>query len=380
MHQAARSSARRRITFVVNGTPGSAMSVRAESFARELADGFDSSLLHRQPRKVRAVAELVRSLRALRPEAVYVLDIGYSGVVASALHALGSGCPRVVDTGDAIAALARSVGGRGRVGELLTEALEQFGLRTADAVVVRGTFHQRLLARQGIASTVIQDGLYVDAFLPRPAGELRRSLGLEGVLTVGILGSSVWSERLGVAVGWELVELMRLLKGRPVKGVLIGDGSGVPVLRERCRRYGLEDRMVFIDRLPYERLPEYLGVLDVALSTQSNDVVGQVRTTGKLPLYMANGRYVLATDVGEASLVLPEEMRVPYQGVVDPAYPARLAERVEGLLARPERLRVGASLVALAREHFEYPALAGRVRGVLERVLLPPAQRAASRW
>ncbi|MGZ3458664.1 MAG: glycosyltransferase [Archangium sp.] len=362
-------SARGRVAFVVNGTPGSPMSTRAESFARALGSDFDCVLLHRRPQKLRAISELVSGLRALRPDAVYVLDLGYSGVAAAAVHGVLGRCPRVVDTGDAIAALARSVGGRGRAGELLTVALEQFGLRTAEAVVVRGTFHQRLLSGQGIASTVIQDGVHVEEFLPRPAGELRRKLGLEGVLTVGILGSSIWSERLQVAVGWELVELMRLLKGRPVKGVLIGDGSGVPHLRERCRRYGIGEQMRFIDRVPYEAVPEYLGALDVVLSTQSNDVVGQVRTTGKLPLYMANGRFILATDVGEASLVLPEEMRVPYEGVVDAAYPARLAERVEGLRARPERLRAGEALVNVAREKFDYVVLTERVREVLERVM-----------
>lgn len=362
-------SPRRRVAFVVNGTPGSPMSTRAEAFARALEADFDGVLLHRQPRKLHAIAELVSGLRALRPEAVYVLDLGYSGVAAAALHGVLGRCPRVVDTGDAIAALARSVGGRGRAGELLTEGLEQFGLRTADAIVVRGTFHQRLLAAQGLASTVVQDGVHVEEFLPRPATELRRKLGLEGVLTVGILGSSLWSERLQVAVGWELVELMRLLKGRPVKGVLIGDGSGVPHLRERCRRYGIEEQVRFIDRVPYASVPEYLGALDVVLSTQSNDVVGQVRTTGKLPLYMANGRFILATDVGEASLVLPHEMRVPYEGVVDSTYPSRLAERVEGLLARPERLRAGEALVGVARERFDYTVLAARVREVLARVM-----------
>ena len=362
-------SARRRVAFVVNGAPGSPMSTRAEAFARALAADFDGVLLHRHPHKLRAIAELVSGLRALRPDAVYVLDLGYSGVAAAALHGVLGRCPRVVDTGDAIAALARSVGGRGRMGEALTEALEQFGLRTADAIVVRGTFHQEWLARQGLASTVIQDGVHVEDFLPRPAAELRRELGLEGVLTVGILGSSVWSERLQVAVGWELVELMRLLKGRPVKGVLIGDGSGVPHLRERCRRHGIQEQVRFIDRVPYASVPEYLGVLDVVLSTQSNDLVGQVRTTGKLPLYMANGRFILATDVGEASRVLPAEMRVPYEGVVDTAYPSRLAERVEGLLAQPGRLRAGEALVGVARERFDYGVLAGRVRDVLARVM-----------
>jgi hypothetical protein len=50
--------------------------------------------------------------------------------------------------------------------------------------------------------------------------------------------------------------------------------------------------------------------MDICLSTQTNDVVGWVRTTGKLPLYLAAGRYVLASRVGEAARVLPEEMLV----------------------------------------------------------------------
>lgn len=362
-------SQRRRVAFVVNGPPGSAMSTRAEAFARELEGDYACTLLHRQPHKVRAIAELARGLRSLRPEVAWVLDLGYSGVLATSLYSALGGCRWVLDTGDAIAALARSVGGRGVVGELLTEGLERFGLRAAHARVVRGTFHQRLLAEQGLESTVIQDGVHVEQFRARPAGALRSRLGLDEVLSVGILGSSVWSERLGVCVGWELVELVRMMKGRPVKGVLIGDGSGVAVLRERVRQYGIESQMLFVDRVPYAQVPEYLSALDVVLSTQSNDVVGQVRTTGKLPMYMASGRYVLATDVGEASLVLPEEMRVPYEGVVDPAYPQRLAERVEQLLARPERLLAGEALVAVARARFDYAVLGARVREVLERIL-----------
>ena len=83
----------------------------------------------------------------------------------------------------------------------------------------------------------------------------------------------------------------------------------------------------------------------------------------------AKARFILATDVGEASLVLPEEMRVPYAGVVDASYPSRLAERVEGLLAQPERLRAGEALISVAREKFDYTVLARRVRNVLERVV-----------
>jgi glycosyltransferase involved in cell wall biosynthesis len=249
---------------------------------------------------------------------------------------------------------------------LLTSGLERYGLRSADTVVVRGTFHRDVLARVGIRAAIVQDGVDVEQFRPRTAESLRRKLGLDGVLSVAMVGSTIWSDRLQACAGWELVELIGLLKGAAVKGVIIGDGSGLPHLRERCRKLGIENQVLFTGRIAYEALPEYLCSFDVCLSTQSNDVVGQVRTTGKLPLYMATGRYVLATRVGEASLVLPDEMLVDYEGVIDPSYPGRLADRLRRLLEAPHRLRAGAALVPVARERFSYTVLAERLRAVLQ--------------
>ena len=105
---------------------------------------------------------------------------------------------------------------------------------------------------------------------------------------------------------------------------------------------GVEDRIVFAGRRPLAELPEILSACDVCLSTQTNDIPGNVRTTGKLPLYLACGRYVLASRVGEAARVLPGEMLVPYEGTVDKEYPSRLAERVRALAAAPSRLSLGA--------------------------------------
>jgi glycosyltransferase involved in cell wall biosynthesis len=355
-----------RVTFLVNGSEDGPAGVRARAFAGRLADRYEAAITYRLPRKVRAIAEFLRVLHRTQPHIVYVLDLAYSGVIAAALHAWSGRPRRVVDTGDPITALAKSVGERGWAGELLTMGLEQYGLRSADTVVVRGTFHREILARQGIRAEVVQDGVDVEQFRPLPADRLRAKLGLDGVISVAMLGSSIWSKRLKSCAGWELVELVRLFKDAPVKGVLIGDGSGIPFLRERCRQYGIEDQIVFTGRVPYEALPEHLCAVDVCLSTQSNDLVGQVRTTGKLPLYMATGRYVLASRVGEASLVLPDEMLVDYEGVVDRSYPGRLAERLRALLAAPSRLRAGAALVPVARERFAYSVLADRVRALLQ--------------
>jgi hypothetical protein len=94
-------------------------------------------------------------------------------------------------------------------------------------------------------------------------------------------------------------------------------------------------------------------------------LVGHVRTTGKLPLYLASGLYVLASDVGEASLVLPREMRVPYAGSFDPAYPQRLAERVRGILQNRGQLDRQADQMRIARERFDYDMLSCRLADLI---------------
>src|SRR4029079_2086776 len=187
-------------------------------------------------------------------------------------------------------------------------------------------------------------------------------------LGCGLVGSHVWNPTLGIAYGWDLIEMLAHLRDLPVRGLLVGDGSGIEHLRERARVLGVQHRVVFAGRRPLAELPEILSACDVCLSTQSNDIPGNVRTTGKLPLYLACGRYVLASRVGEAARVLPGEMLVPYEGTVDKGYPSRLAERVRALAAAPGRLSLGAGGVAIARQHFDYDMLAGRLETVLTRV------------
>jgi glycosyltransferase involved in cell wall biosynthesis len=360
-----------RIAFIVNGTPASPMGHRARAFAERLGRTHEVRTFYRSTRKVLCIGRLIGELFRYRPRVAYVLDMGYSGVAAGSWYRYLGGQRLIIDTGDAITALARSLG-RGQVGVALTAALERFSLRAADCVVVRGSYHRVLLESQGLHAEVLPDGVETEQFHPRPVEGLRRQLGLEGMLTVGLVGASIWSERLQTCYGWDLVELIRRLRDQPVRGVIVGDGSGIAVLQERCRRCGIEGRVHFLGRLPYEQLPEYLSLLDVCLSTQTDDLAGRVRTTGKLPLYMAAGRYVLASKVGEAAYVLPPEMLIDFDGQADPTYPDKLAQRVRALLAEPALLRRGRALVQVARERFDYDVLASRLEQIVETVAGAP--------
>jgi glycosyltransferase involved in cell wall biosynthesis len=231
---------------------------------------------------------------------------------------------------------------------------------------VRGTFYKEWLRQRGIEADVIQDGVDADSFAAGDGRDLRKHYDLEGVITVGLVGSSIWSEKLQMCYGWELVETIRLLHDRPVKGIMIGSGSGIPHLEARCREYGIEEKILFLGYVAYEQLPSHLRLIDICLSTQTSDVVGQVRTTGKLPLYLAAGRYILASNVGEAKLVLDQEMLVEYEGVRDQEYPLKLKERIERILAEPEMLKRSTHNVVVAKENFDYSILAARMGKVIQ--------------
>ena len=352
------------LVFLVNGPPDCGIGIRGREFSERLRTEFETIVAFRSPRKIWSICTFIGVLAKARPAVCYVLDMGYSGVVAAALYRWFLGGRVIVDTGDAIGELARLTG-RGILKTWLTRLLESLALRISHRVVVRSHFHQRWLAERGIGTHLIPDGVDTTQFCPMPENGLRRKLGVEGVTTIGMLGSVIWNPRSQTCYGWELVELIRILRDQPVRGIIVGDGSGISHLKRRCADYGIEDRVVFLGRVAYESLPPILNVMDICLSTQTNDLVGQVRTTGKLPLYLACGRFVLASDVGEASRILPKTMRCCYTGTKDSEYPEKLAAKVRPLLNQPDLMGHTAEQVGLARKHFEYSHLARQLKVAL---------------
>ncbi|MBI3949808.1 MAG: glycosyltransferase [Acidobacteria bacterium] len=363
------------VVFVVNGSPMSALGIRAQALAARLSDEYDIRLLYRSAHKLRSLVRFFLDLLRIRPRLSYVFDMSYSGVLAAVFYKILARNRLLIETGDVIYELAKSMGRRSWAGLWLTKQLEALSLKSADRMVVRGTRHKEWLDAQGIHPVdVIQDGVELDKFKPLDATALRRQYQLDGVLTVGLVGTPIWNERWDMGYGWELVEVLRLLKDAPVKGILIGDGSGISRLKARAREYGIEDKLLFLGHVPPDQLPLYLNLIDVCLSTQTNDLVGQVRTTGKLPLYLATGRYILASKVGEAALVLDDEMLVEYDGIKDACYPQRLADRIQVILNHRAELEKGWLHRRVAEERFDYNVLAEKLKPVMASLCQMPGK------
>jgi glycosyltransferase involved in cell wall biosynthesis len=318
-----------------------------------------------------------RAIRALLGRAapvVYLVDVGISTTVA-ALIARALGRRVLLDTGDVAYELARSVGGRSAASLLAVRLGEQAALRASHHVIVRGRRHASLIPRP---ATHIPD-LAPPGTAPRDGGPVRRRLGLERAFVVGLVGSIRLAPALGITYGWDLVEALTHSPVR-VHALIVGDGDGLPQLQARARELGVHGRCRFVGRVASQQVDTYIGAMDVAISTQSDDTVGAVRTTGKLPLYLAGGCPVLATHVGEAiDLLAPLGWTLPYEGVVDRAYPARLGAAITAWEADPGGAgRRREQALELSGRAFDAAEMRERLRSVITSLLATSSHSATA--
>lgn len=349
--------------FLVNGSESSAAGVRAKMFADRLSSAWDIHFIYRPTPKWKGILSFIQSALRFRPDIIYVMDTAYTGVLAGCIAKKLTGCKLITDTGDVAYELAKSSGTYSKQQLALINWTEQIAIENSDCLVVRGSYHKSWLEKQGIDNVVfVPDGVDINAVKPVDATAIKTKLGLDNHLVVGMVGTMFWSKKHQMCYGWDIVEALASLKDVPVKALLVGDGDGRTILENRAQQLGIANRIVFTGRIPYDNLDRYLSAMDVCVSTQSNDLVGMVRTTGKLPLYLAYGKYVVATDVGEAKKVLPDVgCLLPYTGVRDDSHPSRLATQVRKLLDQPKLLQIAEEARQIARDNFDYQMLVRRV-------------------
>jgi glycosyltransferase involved in cell wall biosynthesis len=343
-----------RVLILVNGSADGAPAERARWVAR--AAGPETTIAHRSSGLGRTLSGFQAALRATRPRLVYLIDTGIATVLAGA-RARTLGAHVVLDTGDATAALTRTTGRLGLLGAVGAPAFERAAYRLASIVVARSEALAAHARQRGARRVIVGPDGYDPALVDNGRGDAERARWAAGDrLTVGVVGSAHWNARRRWCYGRDVIEMLAGARRRDVLGVLLVQGDGVPHLRALARARGVAECLVIEDDGDAAQTWRRLSALDVALSTQTDDVVGRVRTTGKLVQYMAAGRFVLASRVGAAAALLPDEMLVDYHGAWDEGYFARLAARLDALPDRRVLAGQGARLRARA-EPFAYPRL-----------------------
>jgi glycosyltransferase involved in cell wall biosynthesis len=361
-----------RIAVLVSDAPGGAPEARAHALFDRLPDRFETRVASHQGSPFGRIPHFLSTLRQTQPALIFLVDPIYAAVAATGLYRQTRRVRVILDTGDLVYDLARELGKIGPLGLTIVRLAEQAALRMSDTIVVRGSFHRDWLRERGFANVeVIPDGVDLSQFHPTADRGWRARFGIMAdEIVAGGVGSMHWNARRQTCFGWDLIEALALLRNTPVRGMLIGDGDGRPMLEARARDLDILDRVIFAGHVPYADLREAINALDICLLTQTNDPIAWVRTTGKLPIYLACDRFIIATAVGEAARVLPPDRLLPYAGSGrDPDYPARLAEKIRDLMYHPNRLRPDGQGIELARRHFDYNRLAHLLAGVIDRTL-----------
>lgn len=181
-----------------------------------------------------------------------------------------------------------------------TRGLESYLMRRADAVVTICEGLRRDVVARGIAAdkvTVVPNAVDLTSFQnlePRDR-ELAGRWGVEPGETIGFIGSFYAYEGLDL-----LIEAVADLKGdlAKLKLLLVGGGPEEARLKALARAQGLEGRVVFTGRVPHEEVRRYYSLPDVLVYPRHRMRLTDLVTPLKPLEAMAQGKLVLASDVG----------------------------------------------------------------------------------
>ena len=193
--------------------------------------------------------------------------------------------------------------GTTRAGSLryrLTRGLETWVLRRVDhAFTICEGLRQDIVAR-GIAAdkvTVIPNAVDVESFQlsGQPDAALKSRLSLDGATVVGFIGSFYAYEGLDLL----LDALPALLAGRPeLRVLLVGGGPQEANLKAQAVRLGIADRVVFAGRVPHGEVGRYYDLIDLLAYPRHAMRLTELVTPLKPLEAMAQGRVLVASDVG----------------------------------------------------------------------------------
>ncbi|TMQ76869.1 TIGR04063 family PEP-CTERM/XrtA system glycosyltransferase [Candidatus Accumulibacter phosphatis] len=182
----------------------------------------------------------------------------------------------------------------------VSRSLESLALRHADQVTticegLRGDIAIRGVPPERI--TVIPNAVDVSLFRldTEPDAELRRSLGLNGATVVGFAGSFYGYEGLDL-----LIEAARQMLPRypQLRVLLVGGGPQESNLRAQAVAAGLQERVIFTGRVPHADVQRYYQLIDVLAYPRLPIRLTELVTPLKPLEAMAQGRMLVASDVG----------------------------------------------------------------------------------
>lgn len=182
----------------------------------------------------------------------------------------------------------------------LTRRLETHALRRAQHVFTICEGLRNDIVGRGIPAekvTVIPNAVDIESFATEgvPDEALKKILGLAGATVIGFIGSFYAYEGLDL-----LIEALPgiLVQLPEVRLLLVGGGPQESALKEQAVRLGLTDKVIFPGRVPHCDVQRYYDLVDVLAYPRHSMRLTELVTPLKPLEAMAQGRVLVASDVG----------------------------------------------------------------------------------
>jgi PEP-CTERM/exosortase A-associated glycosyltransferase len=182
----------------------------------------------------------------------------------------------------------------------MTRRMETHALQRADHVFTICEGLRSDIVGRGIPAsqvTVIPNAVDIESFEPgaQPDAAMKDKLGLSHCTVLGFIGSFYAYEGLDLLLN----ALPQILLTQPdVRVLLVGGGPQDAALKAQAQRLGLQDRVVFTGRVPHAEVGRYYDLIDVLVYPRHSMRLTELVTPLKPLEAMAQGRILVASDVG----------------------------------------------------------------------------------
>lgn len=297
------------------------------------------------------LTSILGGLCAPRPDVVYVISppyfLGLSGWLVARLR----GARLAFDVQDFWPEAPIALGyvkNRWLISVLLS--MEKFVYDRSDVIfALSATMREKIIARGALPQKVEHVYNWVDMakFAPVSGDQRRADNGLDGKFVVLFAGN------LGQAQGLDaVVDAAALIRDYDdIVFVILGEGMERSRLMQRVRDMNLAN-IRFLDAVPEDQVPSYLGMADALLATLGRARHREAAIPSKIQVYMASAKPLLVAAEGAAAQVVQD---AGCGLVVAPDDPKSLAAAVMHLQAMSPSAwcELGSAGRAYAQKHFD---------------------------
>ena len=238
--------------------------------------------------------------------------------------------------------------------------LERFVLKNSQAVIVICRDLLEYVQKRGFGEKAVLLENFVDfndfEERPWPADDIekqRREIAPGGEKIVLYAGNFEPYQGLPL-----LIEAFARVRSRAVLLIVGGAKPAHDEMREKAKGLGIGDKVVFVEKVPPQRIPLYLWLCDVLVSPR----VSGTNTPLKIYSFLKSGKPLVATRLWTHTQVLNERI-----AVLAAPEPRAFAEGISFALDSEDAQARAREAGRLAGREYTYPKYLGKIRETLNK-------------